>query len=65
MMSRFDIYARPHWMEINIKETLDMAAVYFSEARDMHEMLSTLRRYYRSGYDGRYYVRYWEKAERP
>lgn len=65
MMKQFNIYLRPHWMEINIKEALDMAAVYFSEVEDMKNMLSILRKYHRSNNDGRYYARYWERVNHP
>lgn len=61
-MGNFGIQIKPHWVEIDIKETLGMIAVYFSEATDMDMkgMLSTFKKYFRSNKDGKYCVRYWE-----
>lgn len=60
LMSKFGLQVKPHWMEIDIKEVLNMAAVYFSEATDMRGMLLTFKKYLRSSKDGKYYIRYWE-----
>ena len=60
MMGTLDIHVKPHRVEINIKEVLDMVAVYSSETADMREMLFNIKRYSRSKEDGKHYVRYWE-----
>jgi len=65
MMSNLDIPVRAHRMEIDIREALGMAAVYFSEPANLKKILPRMERYFRSSKDGKHYVRCWSAQRTP
>jgi hypothetical protein len=63
-MERFGIDIQPRWEQIDIRETLWTAAVYYAECRELRGLLAALERHFRHPKDGRHYCRYWEAQVR-
>jgi serine/threonine protein kinase len=61
IFDEFNVRLEPQWAEVDFKEAMDLIGMYYSETKDMKNMMLGIGNYLRNRRDGRYLVRFWQR----